>query len=203
MQDSESKLARLRGQTKLTNAVSSRSSLALEDGVRAVKTERRSNSPVGFDRNEGSSKNNTQSNKPELVIPALTPKVVSPPVLLPRSSANNKASMSSNSEATPPVTGGGKSDKSHIHNRLSSEQQNVESNKDKGTKRKFGNTFTGFDYLIVFIHLSGGFHFFFVFWYIWLVYGPCLRLCASVWNFLFLLLVGLLLPSLSQVCFWL
>ncbi|XP_061357128.1 uncharacterized protein LOC133301511 [Gastrolobium bilobum] len=130
LEDSESKLARIRGQT---NAVSSKSSL--DDRIKTVKTERRSSSPI--DRNEGSSKNQYQS-KPELIIPAVTPKI-SPPILLPRSSAN--ASISSSSEAiasvhTPSIHGSGsrvKSDKSH---RLSSEQQNIEI-KDKGTKRKF------------------------------------------------------------------
>lgn len=131
LQDSESKLARLRGQT-----VSSRSTL--DDGIKTLKTERRSNSPI--DRNEGSTKNRHQS-KPELLIPSLNPKI-SQPVLLPKSSS--KASITSSSEATPgvhnsPITGGssrGKSDKSQS-NRLSSEQQKTEV-KEKGTKRKFG-----------------------------------------------------------------
>ncbi|KHN09707.1 WD repeat-containing protein 48 like [Glycine soja] len=130
LQDSESKLARLRGQT-----VSSRSTL--DDGIKTLKTERRSNSPI--DRNEGSTKNRHQS-KPELLIPSANPKI-SQPVLLPKSFS--KASITSSSEATPgvhssPITGGssrGKSDKSHS-NRLSSEQQKTEV-KEKGTKRKF------------------------------------------------------------------
>ncbi|XP_014524268.1 uncharacterized protein LOC106780490 [Vigna radiata var. radiata] len=129
LQDSESKLARLRGQT---NAVSSRNTF--DDGIKTVKTERRSNSPI--DRNESSIKTLHQS-KPELLIPSVNPKI-SQPVLLPKPS---KASVSSNSEATPgihnsPITGDssrGKSDKSH---RISSEQQKTEI-KDKGTKRKF------------------------------------------------------------------
>ncbi|KAJ1377950.1 WD40/YVTN repeat-like-containing domain superfamily [Sesbania bispinosa] len=112
LQDSESKLARLRGQT---NAVSSRSSLG--DGLKTVKTERRSNSPI--DRREGSSKNHNQS-KPELLIPAVSPKI-SPPRLVPRSSEGS------------PSASRGKSDKSH---KPSSEQQNTEV-KDKGTKRRF------------------------------------------------------------------
>ncbi|KAL2347105.1 hypothetical protein Fmac_001105 [Flemingia macrophylla] len=132
LQDSESKLARLRGQT---NVVSSRS--AIEDGIKTVKTERRSLSPI--DRNGGSNKSQPQS-KTELVIPSVNPRI-SQPVLLPRSSA--KDSINSSSEAAPrahnsPITGGssrGKPDKSHSH-RLSSEQQSSE-NKDKGTKRKF------------------------------------------------------------------
>ncbi|XP_027356294.1 uncharacterized protein LOC113865752 [Abrus precatorius] len=132
LQDSESKLARLRGQS---NAVLGKSSL--NDGIKIVKTECRSNSPI--DRNEGSYKNQNQS-KPELLIPSVNPKI-SQPVLLQRSSA--KASINSSSEASPvvhtsPITGSSsraKSDKSHSH-RLSSEQQKVEI-KDKGTKRKY------------------------------------------------------------------
>lgn len=136
LQDTESKLARLRGHTK---AVSSRNTV--DDEIKTVKTERRSNSPI--DRNEGSIRNRHQS-KPELLIPSVNPKI-SQPVLLPKPSS--KASVSSNSEATPgihnsPITGDssrGKSDKSHSH-RLSSEQQKTEI-KDKGTKRKFGKLF--------------------------------------------------------------
>ncbi|KAK7353820.1 hypothetical protein VNO80_19272 [Phaseolus coccineus] len=132
LQDSISKLSRLRGQN---NALSSRTTL--DDGIKTVKTERRSNSPI--DRNEVSIKNRHQS-KPELLIPSVNPKI-SQPVLLPKPSS--KASVSSSSEATPgihnsPITGDssrGKSDKSHSH-RLSSEQQKTEI-KDKGTKRKF------------------------------------------------------------------
>jgi len=128
LQDSESKLARLRGQT---TTLSSRNTL--DNGIKAVKTERRSNSPI--DRNEGSIKNRHQS-KPELLIPSVNPKI-SQPVLLPKPSS--KASVSS--EATP-VTGDSsraKSDNSHSH-RMSSEKQTPEI-KDKGTKRKFGKLF--------------------------------------------------------------
>lgn len=136
LQDSESKLARLRGQT---NAVSSRSTF--DGGVKTVKTERRSNSPI--DRNGGSTQNQHKS-KPELFIPSVNPKN-SLPAFFPKASA--KASISSSSEATPgvhnsPITGGssrGKSDKSHSH-KLPSEQQKSEI-KEKGTKRKFGKAF--------------------------------------------------------------
>lgn len=105
MQDSESQLARLRGQSNALTSVT-----RLDDGIKAVKTERRSISPV---------KNRHQS-KPELIIPAVTPKVSQKPI-----------KSSSKAEASPPVTGG-KSDKSRR------EQQSIVEVKDKGTKRKFG-----------------------------------------------------------------
>lgn len=130
LQDSESKLARLRGQT---NAVSSRT--CLDDGIKTVKTERRSTSPI--DRNEGPSKNQHQS-KPELLIPAVQPKTLHP-TPLPRSSA--KAPITSSSEASPSVhTSSSSRLKSEKPHRLSSEQHSTEI-KDKGTKRKFGKTF--------------------------------------------------------------
>jgi hypothetical protein len=114
LKDTESKLARLRGQTNpvqsttlnLTNSDNN------DNGILAVKTERRSNSPI--DRNEHSYKSNNQS-KPALVIPAVTPKISRPP-------AAARASCS------------GKSDKPRR------EQQNDQV-KDRGTKRKFGKPF--------------------------------------------------------------
>ncbi|CAL0305216.1 unnamed protein product [Lupinus luteus] len=118
LQDSESKLARLRSQT---NAASSRR--RLEDGTKTVKTERRSTSPV--DRNEGSSKNQHQS-KPELRIPDLPPKISKPS---PWAKSSAKPSTSSGAE-TSTVKSGSNSQ------RLSSQQQSTE-NKDKGAKRKF------------------------------------------------------------------
>lgn len=120
LRDSESKLARFRGQT---NVVSSRS--CGDDRAIAVKMERRSKSPI--DRNEGSSKNQHQS-RPELHIPNAAPKDSQP---IPLSKSSAKSSMSSGAEASR-----GKSDKSH---RLASGQQNIEI-QDKGTKRKFGKT---------------------------------------------------------------
>jgi hypothetical protein len=118
LKDTESKLARLRGQTNpvqsttqnLTNSDNNDNNN--NNGILAVKTERRSNSPI--DRNEHSYKSNNQS-KPALVIPAVTPKISRPP-------AAARASCS------------GKSDKPRR------EQQNDQV-KDRGTKRKFGKPF--------------------------------------------------------------
>ncbi|KAK2391345.1 guanine nucleotide-binding protein subunit beta-1 [Trifolium repens] len=118
LKDTESKLARLRGQTNpvqsttqnLTNSDNNdnNNNNNNNNGILAVKTERRSNSPI--DRNEHSYKSNNQS-KPALVIPAVTPKISRPP-------AAARASCS------------GKSDKPRR------EQQNDQV-KDRGTKRKF------------------------------------------------------------------
>ncbi|CAL5204470.1 unnamed protein product [Lathyrus oleraceus] len=123
LKDSESKLARLRGQTNsVKSATRNVTNLDNDEnnGVVAVKKEPRSNSPV--DRNERSYKsNNRQSNsKTELVSPTVTPKI-------------SRSSKASGSESTPPQVHtpviGGKSDKSR------KEQQIVEV-KEKGTKRK-------------------------------------------------------------------
>lgn len=116
LKNSESKLARLRGQTtkKITNSDDD------DNGIVAVKKERRSNSPI--DRNERSYKSNKQS-KTELVIPAVTPKIS-------RSSGKGSVSEVAVSSVHTSSVSGGKSDKSKI------DQQNVEG-KDKGTKRKF------------------------------------------------------------------
>ncbi|KAH9770284.1 WD REPEATS REGION domain-containing protein [Citrus sinensis] len=70
LEDSQSKLARLRCQD---NVVSSRSSPA--NGTNSVKVERRSISPVRI--NEGSSRNKSQS-RTELLIPAVNPKISEP-----------------------------------------------------------------------------------------------------------------------------
>jgi hypothetical protein len=128
LKDTESKLARLRGQTNpvqsttqnLTNSDNN------DNGILAVKTERRSNSPI--DRNEHSYKSNNQS-KPALVIPAVTPKISRPPAA---------ARASCSGRVTPPVSSAsvtaGKSDKPRR------EQQNDQV-KDRRTKRKFGKPF--------------------------------------------------------------
>jgi hypothetical protein len=132
LKDTESKLARLRGQTNpvqsttlnLTNSDNNDNNN--NNGILAVKTERRSNSPI--DRNEHSYKSNNQS-KPALVIPAVTPKISRPPAA---------ARASCSARVTPPVSSAsvtaGKSDKPRR------EQQNDQV-KDRRTKRKFGKPF--------------------------------------------------------------
>ncbi|KAF7834032.1 U5 small nuclear ribonucleoprotein 40 kDa protein-like [Senna tora] len=127
LQDSESKLARLRGQA---NVVSSRSSLG--EGTKTVKKER-SDSPIP--KNEGSSKSQHQS-KPELLIPSVSPKI-SQPILLPGSST--KASVNSSSQASPSVSTHsitGSKMKTNKSIRPSTQQEDIKT-KEKGTKRKF------------------------------------------------------------------
>lgn len=125
LKDSESKLARLRGQSNsVKSATRNEINSDNDDGVVAVKKERISNSPV--DRNERSYKsNNNRQSKTELVIPTVTPKISRP-------------SKASGSESTPqvhtPSITGGKSEKSR------KEQQVVEV-KEKVTKRKLGKIF--------------------------------------------------------------
>ncbi|KAJ7957171.1 transducin family protein / WD-40 repeat family protein [Quillaja saponaria] len=127
LQGSESKLVRLRGKS---NLVSSKN--GIQNGTKSVKIEHRSTSPMGV--NEGSSRNQ-QEPKPELLIPAVNPKI-SQPILLTGSSA--RVSIGSGSQASPSVstqsTSGvkGKAEKSL---RMSSEKDYSEV-KDKGTKRK-------------------------------------------------------------------
>ena len=99
--DSQAQLGRLRSKD---NAISSRSSLDLEP--RKVKVERRSTSPLRL------------TSRPELLIPAVNPKV-SQPVKLPDAGTRAR-------------------EKSHGN---SSEQETIEV-QDKGTKRKFGNSLT-------------------------------------------------------------
>ncbi|XP_054822527.1 uncharacterized protein LOC129320889 isoform X1 [Prosopis cineraria] len=128
LQDSESKLARLQGHPDVVSGTSS-----LGGGTKSVKMEHRSNSPIH--RNEILSKNQHQS-KPELLVPAVTPKI-SQPKLLPGSSA--KASISSNFQASPSVSTHSviaSRVKTNESQRLSTKQEDVKS-KEKGTKRKF------------------------------------------------------------------
>ncbi|OMO52370.1 hypothetical protein COLO4_37254 [Corchorus olitorius] len=123
LQDSESKLARLRGQH---NASSSSGSQA--NGIRNVKVERRSISP---ERVNGSSKNQPQP-RTELVIPSVSPKT-SQPVKTGGSGANTAAICGPEASAASNKAVKVKKEKSH---RTSADAEVVES-KDRGTKRKF------------------------------------------------------------------
>lgn len=123
LRDSELKLARLRGQTNHTTKSDA------DDGIVAVKTERRSISPIDRNNERFSKNNNHQSNKPQLVIPAVTPKTSH----LSKSNPKASASEISTPSVHIPSVNGGNSDKSRR------DKQNLEV-KDKGTKRKFGKT---------------------------------------------------------------
>lgn len=117
LHDSQCKLARLRGQRQ--------SQGSLENGAKNVKVERRSSSPVHINRS--SSRNQPQS-KPELLIPAVNPKLSQP----------MKSSNSSGTQATSSVSTQSNSAmkvKGEKPSRVSSELEDVEIH-DKGTKRK-------------------------------------------------------------------
>lgn len=128
LQDSQSKLARLRGRD---NAVSSRSSPA--NGTKSVKVERRSTSPIPID--EGSSRNKSLS-RTELLIPAVNPKISTS---IKSTWSGPKDPTGCSAQASPATNSNSavklKSDKSH---RNSSDSEVVEA-RDRGTKRKLGN----------------------------------------------------------------
>lgn len=130
LNESQTKLARLRSQNKAVPTKASPS-----NGIKSVKEERRSTSPIHL--SESSSRNQPQS-KTELLIPAVTPKVSQPTKL---SGSSGKAQVSSSSQASPSVSSQSfsatkaKGDKSY----RSSSKQEVKV-QDKGTKRKFGKT---------------------------------------------------------------
>lgn len=126
LNDSQSKLARLRGQN---DAVSSKSHQ--ENRIKSVKEERRSASPVHI--NEGSSKKQPLS-KPELLIPAITPKI-SQPTKLTGPGPQAGALVSSHSNSRPTKMKGDKPPKTLA-------EQEVAESQAKGTKRKFGKTLT-------------------------------------------------------------
>ncbi|KAH7522495.1 uncharacterized protein LOC107423487 [Ziziphus jujuba] len=119
LNDSQSKLARLRGQK---NAVPYKNKM--DNGSKSVKVERRSTSPIH--KNEGST--SKAQSKPELVIPAVTPKISQP-----------MKWAGSGSQAGPLVPSHSNSSmkaKGELPSRTISEREVVES-QDKGTKRKF------------------------------------------------------------------
>ncbi|KAH7578507.1 hypothetical protein JRO89_XS01G0391100 [Xanthoceras sorbifolium] len=124
LQDSQSKLARLRGRD---NAVSSNQS----NGTKSVRVERRSTSPVHNE--EGYSRNRPQS-RPELLIPAVTPKISQP---IKSSGAGMKGLIGSGTQASPSTHSDSvvrvKEEKSYKN----SPDREVVDAQDRGTKRKF------------------------------------------------------------------
>ncbi|XVF08597.1 hypothetical protein REPUB_Repub07fG0016800 [Reevesia pubescens] len=119
LQDSQSKLARLRGRH---NTTSSNASLP----TKSVKVERRSVSPEHIN---GGSKNQPQS-RTELVIPSVNPKI-SQPIKPAGSGAKTTIGLEASAASNRAVKV--KAEKSH---RSSSDAEVVET-KDRGTKRKF------------------------------------------------------------------
>ncbi|CAB4280403.1 unnamed protein product [Prunus armeniaca] len=127
LNDSETKLARLRRQDKVGSTKSSPGS-----ETKSAKVEPRSTSPIHL--SQGSTRNQPHS-KTELLIPAVIPKISQPTKL---AGSSGKAPVSSSAQVSPSVSSQSisatkeKGDKSY---RTSSKQE-VEI-QDRGTKRKF------------------------------------------------------------------
>uniref|UniRef100_A0A5B7A5H3 Uncharacterized protein n=1 Tax=Davidia involucrata TaxID=16924 RepID=A0A5B7A5H3_DAVIN len=128
LEDTQSKLARLRGRD---NVMSSQNSLG--DNIKDVKVERRSTSPIRI--SEASSQNQPQS-RPQLVIPAVNPKIPQPMKMAEFGTKASSGSSARASTAVPVHTNSIVKIKGDKSNRISSEEEPVET-QAKGTKRKF------------------------------------------------------------------
>jgi hypothetical protein len=102
------------------------SKASLENGVKNVKVERRSTSPIPI--NEASS--SLPQSKPALLIPAVNPKI--PQVIKSSNGSGTQASPSVSTQSNSPMKV-----KGNKPSRVSSQLEVVEI-EDKGTKRKFG-----------------------------------------------------------------
>ncbi|KAF3443118.1 hypothetical protein FNV43_RR17039 [Rhamnella rubrinervis] len=120
LNDSQSKLARLRGRSDATSSKSH-----LDNGTKTVKVEHRSTSPIH--KNDGSSRKQSQS-KPELLIPAVTPKISQPTKL---AGSGPQASALVSSHSYSPLKAKGEKPS------IMFSQQEVTESQDKGMKRKF------------------------------------------------------------------
>ncbi|KAL7161951.1 hypothetical protein ACSBR2_042431 [Camellia fascicularis] len=126
LEDSQSKLARLRGRDIATSSKNSKG-----DDVKDVKVERRSASP--FQISEDSSQNQPQA-RPQLIVPAVNPKV-SPPIKM---APGTKASSGSHSQARIQARSHTNSIVKHKGDK-SQRTSEIEATEiqAKGTKRKF------------------------------------------------------------------
>ncbi|KAI7984932.1 putative WD repeat-containing protein alr3466 [Camellia lanceoleosa] len=126
LEDSQSKLARLRGRDIATSSKNSKG-----DDVKDVKVDRRSASP--FQISEDSSPNQPQS-RPQLIVPAVNPKV-SPPIKM---APGTKASSGSHSQARIQASSHTNSTVKHKGDK-SQRTSEIEATEiqAKGTKRKF------------------------------------------------------------------
>ncbi|GMQ09505.1 hypothetical protein CsSME_00052859 [Camellia sinensis var. sinensis] len=126
LEDSQSKLAHLRGRDIATSSKNSKG-----DDVKDVKVERRSASP--FQISEDSSQNQPQS-RPQLIVPAVNPKV-SPPIKM---APGTKASSGSHSQARIQARSHTNSIVKHKEDK-SQRTSEIEATEiqAKGTKRKF------------------------------------------------------------------
>lgn len=133
LQDSKKQLARLRsqhGETGSGKAISN--GTRVSNGSRDVKVEHRSASPIHID--ERLSRTQTQS-KPQLLIPAVNPKIAQPPKM---AEANLKASVGLGSRSVASVSLQSSKAKSDASPRSFPDKRAVEL---QGIKRKLGNVF--------------------------------------------------------------
>lgn len=172
LQDSESKLARLRGVvSSKNNEVNGTKSVKVEkrsispvsskqpqskaepdNGTKRVKVERRSTSPVHV--TDGPSRKQLQS-KPELLIPAVTPKVSQPVISASTKSSRSSASPAQVSSLVSNHSNDAVKEKGDKTLRISSDCEIVQK-QEKGTKRKLGkySLFIGLIVLVLryFVH---------------------------------------------------
>lgn len=134
LNDSQSKLARLRSRDGLSG---SRKNVG--DSSRSVKEERKSPSPVYIEDNY--SRKQSQS-KPQLIIPALKPKIAQP-VKLEESSAKPFGSVSRTSVSSTTQSNGVGKQKGEFSSKHPAEIEVVEL-QAKGRKRKLGKIITYF-----------------------------------------------------------
>ncbi|KAI8533623.1 hypothetical protein RHMOL_Rhmol10G0023600 [Rhododendron molle] len=133
-----SKLARLRSRNKVESSKNSPG-----DDIKVVKVERRSISPVHI--SEDSHQDQPQS-RPQLVIPAVNPKISQPVIMVGSSTKESNDPSGSQFQSRKPrmsvhsnIVSKLKRNKSHS---TPTEQEASEVQAKKGTKRKFGKIFT-------------------------------------------------------------
>ncbi|GFZ03954.1 transducin family protein [Actinidia rufa] len=134
LEDSKSKLARIRIHDSVISSKSSRG-----DGIKDFKVKRRSISPIQIIRD--STQNQPQS-RPQLVIPAVNPKISSPMKMvgsLTNDSSSQVQARKSRMTVLNPSNSDAKLTEDKYH-KTPSEQEATEVH-DKGTKRKFGKSF--------------------------------------------------------------
>ncbi|KAF5195392.1 Transducin family protein / WD-40 repeat family protein [Thalictrum thalictroides] len=128
LNDSQSKLARLRSRDSLTG-----SRKAIVDSYQIIKEEPKSSSPVRIDENNSGA---LSSSRPQLIIPAVKPKIAQPVKLAESSIKASVGSGSRVSASLPTQSNGVGKVKEEVSCKASDELEVVEV-QAKGTKRKF------------------------------------------------------------------
>lgn len=144
LHDSKSKLVRLRTQS---NGLSSKGTA--ENGMKNLKVERRSTSPINI--TEDSSRHQPQS-KPELLIPSVNPKVSQH---INSAKFGAKPSNVYSTQSSPSVSTQSYSAmkvKGDRPSRVSTEPEEEVKIQDKGTKRKFGEIHLLHSVTLLFLH---------------------------------------------------